>query len=228
LWPAAIGLVAGVLLFLFASLPTRDPIWVGWRAGQIMLVSLPALVARTAAWLYDAAPRVTVVVWVAAAMIGLPTTAIDAVNAQDVANRNMGAAFRLTVIVTRAEQDALTWIRMVTSPTAVVQVDAAARGQDTWTLIPTFAERRMYAGLPISLLAEPEYRNRAAAVVAAFDTPDSADAYRLLKAGGVDYLYVGDAERRAHSAEALAKFDRDPGRFQRVFANAAATIYELR
>jgi uncharacterized membrane protein len=85
----------------------------------------------------------------------------------------------------------------------------------------------MYAGLPISLLNEPEYGQRAAAVAAAFDSLDAADASRFLKSAGVDYLYVGDAERSAHSAEALAKFDRDPGRFERVFENAAVTIYAL-
>ena len=37
--PAAVGLVAGAALFYLASLPHRDPIWVGWRAGQIMLVA---------------------------------------------------------------------------------------------------------------------------------------------------------------------------------------------
>ena len=49
LLPAATALVVGVLLFYFASLPHRDPIWVGWRAGQIMLVALPGLVATAMA-----------------------------------------------------------------------------------------------------------------------------------------------------------------------------------
>ena len=86
----------------------------------------------------------------------------------------------------------------------------------------------MYAGLPISLLAEPEYRRRAAAVAAAFETTDVDDASRIFRAGHVDYVYVGDAERRAHRAEVLAKFDQRPDAFVRVFENAAATIYEVR
>jgi hypothetical protein len=227
LWPAAIGFAGGVLLFLFASLPDRDPIWVGWRAGQIMLVSLPALVARTIAWLARLSPRLAAVPIAVAVLAGLPTTIIDAVNAQDVGNRNMGAAFRLTVIVTRPEQEALRWIRMTTQPSAIVQPDVQARGQDTWTLIPTFAERRMYAGLPISLLYEPEYTRRAGAVASAFDSRDAVAASQMLKAAGVDYLYVGDAERRAHDPAALAKFDHAPERFERVFQNAAVTIYAL-
>ena len=86
----------------------------------------------------------------------------------------------------------------------------------------------MYAGLPISLLAEPVYRERAAAVAAAYDTTDVEGAYRVFRAGRVDYVYVGDAERRAHRAEALAKFDQRPEAFARIFENPAATIYEVR
>ncbi|MEO5820809.1 MAG: hypothetical protein ABIT71_09905 [Vicinamibacteraceae bacterium] len=229
LLPAATALGVGVLLFYFASLPHRDPIWVGWRAGQIMLVALPGLVAAAMAWglTLRVWPLVPAAIGLAAA-IGLPTTAIDTFNAQDIENRHMGAGFRLSVDVSAAEQDALLWLRLVTPPTSIVQVDVAARGSDSWTLLPTFAQRRMYAGLPISLLAEPVYRQRAAAVAAAFDTTDVDDAHRIFRAGHVHYVYVGDAERRAHRPEALAKFDQRPDAFRRVFDNAAATIYEVR
>jgi hypothetical protein len=201
LLPAVTALVVGVLLFYFASLPNRDPIWVGWRAGQIMLVALPALVATSIEWglslpVWPAAPAVVTL----AAAIGLPTTLIDTFNAQDIENRHMGAGFRLSVDISAAEQDALLWLRLATPSTAVVQVDVAARGSDSWTLIPTFAQRRMYAGLPISLLGEQEYRDRAAAVAAAFGTTDVREAHRIFRAGRVDYVYVGDAERRTHRA----------------------------
>jgi len=227
--PAATALVVGLLLFYLVSLPKRDPLWVGWRAGQIMLVALPGLIATSIAWALSlrAWPMAPAAVTVAA-LAGLPTTVIDAFNAQDIENRQMGVGFRLSVDVSAAEQDALLWLRLSTPPTAIVQVDVAARGPDTWTLIPTFAQRRMYAGLPISLLAEPIYRERAAAVAAAFDTTDLEGAYRVFRAGHVDYVYVGDAERRAHRPEALAKFDQRPDAFVRVFENAAATIYEVR
>lgn len=228
LLPAATALAVGVLLFYFASLPYRDPIWVGWRAGQIMLVSLPPLVAVALNWGLSIRPRgLAGGVIAAAALIGLPTTVIDTFNAQDIENRRMGAGFRLSVSLSAAEQDALQWLRIATRANDVVQVDVAARGADTWTLIPTFAQRRMYAGLPISLLAEPEYRNRAAAVSAAYGTGDADEAWRLFKAGRVNYVYVGDAERRTHPPEALAKFDRRADIFTRVFQNPAATVYRV-
>jgi len=224
--PAVVALTVGLLLFLFASLP--DPYWVGWRGGQIMLVALPTLVGATLALGLGRWPRLTVTILALAAAVGLPTTIIDAYNAQDTTNRQMGAGFRLTVTLSAAEQDALRWLQQVTRPNDVVQVDVAARGADTWTLIPPFAQRRMYAGLPISLLAEDEYRNRASAVAAAYGMTDAREAWRIFKGGRVEYVYVGDAERRTHSPEALAKFDRDPDHFVRVFENPAATIYEVR
>jgi hypothetical protein len=224
----AVGFVVGVLLFYFASLPTVDPIWVGWRAGQIMLVALPGLIAASIAWGWTGWPRTPVAIVTLAAAIGLPTTVADAFNAQDIETREMGARFRLSMGLSQAEQDALTWLRLATPDTAIVQVDVNARHADTWTLIPTFAQRRMYAGLPISLLDEPEYHRRTAAVVAAYDAPDPAEAHRILREGRVDFVYVGDAERRRRPAEAIAKFDRAPDYFTRVFENAAVTIYGLR
>ena len=41
--------------------------------------------------------------------------------------------------------------------TAIVQMEPMVRGREHWTLIPSFAGRRMAAGLPISLLPLPEY-----------------------------------------------------------------------
>jgi uncharacterized membrane protein len=193
-----------------------------------MLVALPGLVAASIAWGWTSWPRATVVAVALAAVIGLPTTVADAFNAQDIETREMGARFRLSMGLNQAEQDALLWLQLATPADAVVQVDVNARHADTWTLIPTFAQRRMYAGLPISLLDEPEYHRRTAAVVAAYRAGDAAEAHRIFRAGHVDYVYVGDAERRVHPPEALAKFDRAPDFFTRVFENRAVTIYAVR
>ena len=52
----------------------------------------------------------------------------------------------------------------MTPPAAIVQMDPTARGRTTWSLIPSFAQRRMAAGLPISLLGgtapDTEYADR--------------------------------------------------------------------
>ena len=155
--PAAVGLGAGAALFYLGSLPYRDPIWVGWRAGQIMLVVLPPLVARALASGLVRSRPFTIAAAAVVFAIGLPTTIIDAYNAQDTDNRHMGAGFHWTLTVTPAEQAAFAWLRSNTPRNAIVQVEPIARGADTWTVIPTFAQRRMWAGLPISLLADGEY-----------------------------------------------------------------------
>ena len=230
LLPAVTAFAVGVLLFYFASLPHRDPIWVGWRAGQIMLVALP----RARRHLAGVGPvSAGVAVWRRSPSRSPRWSACRPRSSTPTTRRTSRTAtwargFGCRWPSRRPSRTRCCGCASRRATTAVVQVDVAARGADTWTLIPTFAQRRMYAGLPISLLAEPEYRNRAAAVAAAFETLDVDEAHRIFRAGHVDYVYVGDAERRAHRAEALAKFDQRPDAFARVFENAAATIYEVR
>ena len=110
--------VVGFSLFYFVTL-TTEPIWIGWRSGQILLVTLPALAATTIA--QSLKHRVsTVVVRIAVVIsmvIGLPTALIDLHNAQDVENAAMGPGFRWTVVMSPDSQAAVTWIRENTPPT---------------------------------------------------------------------------------------------------------------
>jgi hypothetical protein len=224
---AAVGVTIGFGAFFLVSLPQRDPIWVGWRAGQLLLVSLPALVALgfTRLWAARWARAGVIAGAVLLFVVGLPTTILDARNAQDVENRRPGPGFRWTIPVTREEEAAFDWLRRSTPPDAVVQPDSVARGRDTWTNIPTFGRRRMYSGLPISLLRGPEYDTPARVTQEIFSTPDASLAARLANGAGIDYLWVGDAERAAHGPEAIAKFDAHPELFRRVFHNDAVSIY---
>lgn len=226
----AVGFLVGIGLFYFASLPSVDPVWIGWRAGQIMLVSLPALIAQALVWMADAGRAgraAAAVVTLAVFVIGLPTTAIDAYNAQDIGNRDMAAGFRWTVIVTPAEQEAARWIRRNVHPAAVVQMEPTVRGRETWTLIPTFAHRRMHAGMPISLLAEDDYELRSRRMRTAYGVPDGQYAWQMFRMADVDYIYVDQVERGAFSPESLAKFDSNPDLFRAVFKNAEVTIYAV-
>lgn len=225
-----VGVGVGLALFYFASLPSVDPVWIGWRAGQIMLVCLPALAAHAIASLADAGRTgrlVAAVCVVCAALVGLPTTAIDAYNAQDIDNREMGAGFHWTVLLTPAQQEAAAWIRRNTHPAAVVQMEPTVRGRETWTLIPTFAHRRMHAGLPISLLAEDDYALRSRRMRTAYGIPDGPYAWKMFRLASVDYIYIDSAERAAFSAESLGKFDTNPDLFRLVFKNAEVSLYRV-
>ena len=221
-WPAAFGVGLGILLMHFVAL-TVDLAWVGFRGGHIVLVTAPALAARGLLVLRERGPRLAVAVAAVALVAGLPTTAIDAYNAQDVANRHVccGASndFHWTVVVTPAEQEALDWIRLHTPEDAVVQMEPTVRGRESWTLIPTFAERRMATGIALPLLPVPAYAELNPRVRRIYETADADWAHETARNIGIDYLYVDRIERAAYPN--VAKFDAHPEFFDPVFRNAS-------
>jgi hypothetical protein len=224
---AIVGCLAGMGLFYLVTMPEGDQVWVGWRGGQILLVCLPPLVARALVlldmrgrWLMPAIVGLIV-------LIGLPTTLIDEYNAQDAWNDLMGPGFRWTVTLTPDEQEGLAWIRRTTTLDAVVQMEPTIRGRETWTLIPTFAQRRMMSGLPISLLPSPDYDRRAARVRRMYGTTDAAEVWRAARQNRIDYFYVDRAERAAFQPPSLAKFDNNPDFFRPVFRNREVSIYAV-
>lgn len=223
----AIAVAAGILAFHFVTL-TTDPIWIGWRAGQVMLVSAPALIAAALAALIDKrGVRIAAAVAGAVFVIGVPTTAIDVFNAQDIRNLEMGAGFRWTVVLPRDAQAALAWIRDNTEEDAIVQMSIGPRGRETWTSVPSFAHRRMAAGQPISLLRTPEYAELSDRADWIFRAPLAHEAARIAKALRVDYVYVDGVERDAFGDLAIAKFD-DACCFAQVFKAGEAAVYAVK
>ena len=168
-----------------------------------------------------------VTVAVAALVVGLPTTLIDAWNAQDVENLAMGPGFRWTVVVSPDTQAAMNWIRTRTPSDAVVQMSVGPRGRETWTLIPTFAERRMSAGRPISLLHHREYDQLSNEIDNIYRTTSAPQACRQSRAQGLNYLYLDDVERRGFGPASIAKFDDSPC-FTRVFRQGSASVFAVR
>jgi hypothetical protein len=199
--------------------------WVGFRTGQILLLMLPVLVARALDALTARSAGWATALAAAVLLAGAPTTVIDTYNAQDIGNRRMGPGFRWTIPVTPAQQAAFAWIRRHVPDDAVVQMEPMLRGRDHWSLIPTFAERRMSAGLPISLLPVPAYAQHSSEVRRMYRTPDAREASHLARAAGIDYVYVDEEDRRAYP-EGLDKFGS--AYFQAVYDEGGVTIYEVR
>jgi hypothetical protein len=225
--PAIAGVVVSLALLFFVTLSV-EPIWIGWRAGQVLLVTCPGLIAfAIAALTREAGRTATAVLVTTVALIGLPTTAIDYYNAQDTSNVEMGAGFRWTVVVPPGEQEALRWIALNTPADALVQMAPGPRGRETWSLIPSFARRRMAAGLPISLLRTPDYDERAGRADAMFAAKDPLEAWRAAHALRIDYVYAGTVEHATYG-EPLAALDARPDLFARVFANGEASVYKVR
>ena len=223
--PSIIG-VSGVIvgLFLLYFVRISEASWVGFRAGQVLLVSIPILLACT---LERIGLRAAALLATAIFIIGVPTTIVDTWNAQDIGNRRPGPGFRWTLWITPAQQEAFRWIRKNIPATAVVQMEPMVRAREHWTLIPSFAGRRMAAGLPISLLPLPEYEERSQLVRTAFATTNSDEAWGILRRLRIDYIYVDPEDRAAYGAS-LAKFDTNPDKFERVFGNAEVSIYRVK
>lgn len=228
-WPLATPLIAvatGLFMLYFVTL-TLEPVWIGWRAGQIMLVSLPAILAAAFAKLWDLGQRAAATAAVIVVLLaGLPTTLIDAYNAQDVSNTAEAAGFRWTVVVPPDTQRALDWIRRNTPGDSIVQMSIGPRRRETWTLVPTFAERRMAAGRPISLLQTREYDD-SDMVDAMFRAPDPVQAGNAARMLRIDYVFLDALDREAFDAAALAKFDDDCC-FQKLFASGPAAVYAVK
>jgi hypothetical protein len=223
--PVAIG-VAGIAIALVLLYLVRisEASWVGFRAGQLLLISIPILLART----FDQiARKAQVLLGVAILVAGLPTTLVDTYNAQDISNRRPSpGGFRWTIWTSPAQQEAFAWIHRQTPLTAVVQMEPILRGREHWTLIPSFAGRRMAAGLPISLLPSPEYSERSNRIRTLFATPNAAEAAAIARKLRVDYLYV-DQDDRAAYPEGTLKFDQHPELFELVFRNGEVSVYRV-
>ena len=209
------------------TMTLSEPSWVGFRTGQILQLMVPVLLARVL-WVLTRVGWTTAGTLAAAVLvIGLPTTVIDLFNAQDIANRKMALGFHWTQPVTAPQQRAFDWVRRTLPQNAVVQMEPMHRGADQWSLIPTFAERRMSAGLPISLLPRPEYHDGSLEVQQLFRTPDPREAWQLARSRGIDYLYVDPTDRAAY-AEGTAKFDSAPELFERSYNSRGITFYRVR
>ena len=192
--PAMAAVVVGLALMYFVSL-TSDQAWVGFRAGNILLVTLPMLAARGI--LGFAALGLEGIgggLLVGATLAGAPTTLLDARNAQDVGNRHSGPGFYWTTVITPAQQAGLSWIRKNTRPTAVVQSrrlpGVVDMDRQNWSIVQSLGGRRSAAANAISLLPEPENVGRSSQINAMFTSESPDTAHATAKALGIDYLYL--------------------------------------
>ncbi len=226
---AATGLLTVATAALFVLHLRVEGVWIGWRAGQLVQIALVPLVAAGIAVLIEHRRR-----WLASLVVavvigtGLPTTLVDLFNAQDVGNLKHGPGFTWTLRIPPDSLQALAWIREHTRPKAIVQMSIGPRGRDTWTLVPSFAGRRMAAGRPISLLPVPEYATDSARVDRMFETPDDAEACAIAYDLTIEFVFVDSLDRGRLAPAALEKFGRQPGCFIAVFAAGEAAVYRVR
>ena len=232
-WESGALVVTALTAFAFYfCVNVRDhmDVYVAWRAGHILIVVLAALAAVGGELLWGkgrVARYLLVSVGVAAAVLTAPTTFFDIYNSQDVWNRQPGPGFRWTVILSPDEAEGLGWIRERTGQRAVVQVEPFVRGRDTWAYVTAFGERRMAAGLPISMVPLKKYEDASQRVRAVYQAASADEIFARSASERIDYLVVGPPERDAYPAfEAL--LESRPDLFIPSFRNAALGIWRLR
>jgi hypothetical protein len=218
------------LFFAYTLVLVPDQFWVGFRATQIVEIVAPALIAHFLASEGRSTRTRALVAGAGTACLlaGLPTTLVDGFNAQDIAYRAMGPGFRWTLPVTPDQQAAFAWIRRYTPMDAVVSMEPTVRGRDGWSLIPTFAERRMPAGVAIALLSTPEADQALALVRRLYETPDAREAWELAGRLHIDYVYLDETERKRYPGAPSDKFGLHPEYFTPVFHNRRTAVFAVR
>ena len=223
--PAVGGLAVGVGLMYFVSLTDRA--WVGFRAGNVLLTTMPMLAACALAAMSARGRSVLAGTLVLLLLIaGAPTTIVDTFNAQDIENRKMGPGFLWTIPITPAQQAGFDWVRQAAPPDAVVQADPIARGRQNWSVIPSFAGRRMAAGLPISLLDAPEYHRRSGIVHALLTSMSPEDANTAARTLAIDLLWI-DQDDGPAGAAAVGRLTTRPDLFAPVFRRGDVTVLRV-
>jgi hypothetical protein len=222
-------IIVSFLFYFFVDVRDHQYVYVGWRAGHFLFVAFAVLVgyALQELWQRGRAGRVWVVAASAVlALASLPTFVIDFYNTQDINNRNPSDPYTWTLVLSNDELQALAWIRGFTPANAVVQVEPHTREGRRWADMPAFGERRMSAGLPISMVPLTKYEAASERVLALYEERNGDRAFERAARLGIDYLVVGPPERQRfpHFEETLRS---RPSRFREAFRNDEVAIFML-
>jgi hypothetical protein len=228
LLPLAATLASAAVFYFLVDIPEHDSVYVAWRASHIAFIALAPLCALAIQeWSTSGAVtrRAFAAILAVVALAGLPTVVIDLYNTQDVWNRRMGPSFQWTVVLSPPELEALAWLRHHTLAAARVQVEPFSRERDAY-YVTAFAERRMAGGLPTGLVPLAKYQAVSERIKQIYSATDASDAFHKAAGLCVDYLIVGEPERRAHPAFQRI-VDGAPHLFQPAFRNDAIAVYAV-
>jgi hypothetical protein len=219
--------VTCTFFYFWVDIRDHQDVYVGWRVGHLWFMASTVLAALSFQWQSERPRGWGLAVAGVVVLAALPTSLIDIYNTQDIYNRGQGPGFAWTLVLSPEEQEAFTWIRANTPADAIFQLDAQQRGVEGWANLPAFAERRLAVGLPISMVPLRKYQNGVQQAAWVFDTRSAATAHSLATRFGIQYLYLGPPERRAHPGT-QACFDCAPQLFEPVFRNRDVTIYRVK
>ena len=102
---------------------------------------------------------------------------------------------------------------------------AGPRDPEHWAYLPAFGERRMAAGLPISMVPLSKYQEASANVRMIYDEEPLA-AYEHAVRAGINYILVGPPERSVHDG-VEKRFESIPELLPQVFKNGTISVYAV-
>jgi hypothetical protein len=228
---ALVWIAIGTAWFFYFCVDVRDhqDVYVGWRAGHMLFIAFAPLTAYAWQRVYESGRAVRIaglLVGASVMLASLPTSLVDLYNTQDTTNTIQGPGFHWTLRLSPGEVEALSWIRTWTPPTSIVQVEPFVRDRETWAWLPAFAERRMAAGLPISMIPLKEYEHASKRIRDLYQTTRAQDTHNRARHLLIDYLVIAPPER-AQYPMLEASLDQAPDLFRRVFHNDAVSVYEV-
>jgi hypothetical protein len=170
------------------------------------------------AWLvYEPAPGRTFATWVLTMMVAL-TAATMLVGERRWVTLATGGL---------AGAAAFAWTRGATPADAGVQFEPHAREGRRWADVPAFAERRMSAGLPISMVPLTKYEEASTNVLALYQEHDPDAAFSRAARLGIDYVIVGPTPARKMFPDFEAPLRSRPSRFREAFRSGDVSVYML-
>ncbi len=221
--------VSCVIFYFLVNVRDHQDVYVGWRVGHFMFMAATVMIGLLFERISALPAPQQKLGWAAVALMlamGLPTTAIDVYNTQDITNHGPAPAGRWTLRLSPDDRQVFDWIRHNTDPKSIFQLDPAPRDPETWGYLPAFAERRMAAGLPISMIPLRKYQEASHDVRLIYDEPPLL-AYERSRKAGIDYIIVGPPERAVHPG-VEERFDSVKDLLPLAFRNGTIAIYQVR
>ncbi len=220
---------ASIVFYFFINVRDHQDVYVGWRVGHFLFMSAAVLIGALFNSLQHLRGNVRHTAFAAVALVflaGLPTSAIDVYNTQDITNHGEMPAGHWTLRLGPDDLQVFDWLRHNTEPKAIVQVDPVPRDPEHWAYLPAFGERRMAAGIPISMVPLAKYLQASNEIRLIYEE-QALLAYERAVRARVNYILIGPQERNAHPG-VEDRFHTLPERLPLVFKNGTISIYEVR
>jgi hypothetical protein len=222
-------MIASTFFYFFVNVRDHQDVYVGWRVGHFLFMSAAVVIGaliNDLPLLSSNLRRAAIAAIVLMFVGGVPTAAIDIYNTQDTTNHMEMPAGHATLRLHPDDLQIFDWIRNNTDPKAIFQVDPEARNPEHWAYLPAFAERRMAAGIPISMIPLAKYEKASAEIRLIYEEPPLF-AYERATRAHINYIIVGPPERTAHPG-VEDRFNSIPNLLAPVYTNGSISIFEDR